>query len=74
MKTNQNLSPVNDSSSSFRLGGQHYNQGQDLIIGEAVIIPKKISMEDFYKIEGHLAHKWGLALDPEHPYFNFTPS
>ena len=73
-KTGLSLSPVNDSSVKFRIGGQHRDQGQDLIIGEFVIIPRRIDIEDFYRIEGYLAHKWGLILDPSHPYYNFAPS
>lgn len=68
------LSPVPDSTAKFGIGGQALDQGQDLIIGECVIIPRRIDIEDFYRIEGYLSHKWGLILDQAHPYYNFAPS
>ncbi|MDA8952053.1 hypothetical protein N9H28_04150, partial [Flavobacteriaceae bacterium] len=45
-------------------------------IGEVVLLSSDASDSDRQKIEGYLAHKWGLAasLPADHPYKNAAPS
>lgn len=45
-------------------------------IGEVVIINGTVSASNREKLEGYLAHKWGLAanLPASHPYKNATPA
>ncbi len=47
--------------------GSNYLDGY---IAEAVLLDEFASTADWQKLEGYLAHKWGLlaALDPTHPY------
>jgi fibronectin type 3 domain-containing protein len=43
---------------------------QDTTIGELIIVKGTVSLEDRQKLEGYLAHKWGLegSLPVDHPY------
>jgi len=45
-------------------------------LGEAIICNASLSASDRQKVEGYLAHKWGLAanLPAEHPYKAQSPS
>jgi len=48
---------------------------QDTTIGEVVVIDGTVSVADRQKLEGYLAHKWGLAgsLPGDHPYKAVPP-
>ena len=45
-------------------------------LGEVVMTPSALSTSDRQKLEGYLAHKWGLAsnLPGAHPYKSTTPT
>jgi hypothetical protein len=45
-------------------------------LGELIIIDSRLSTENRQKLEGYLAHKWGLAseLPADHPYRSAAPS
>jgi hypothetical protein len=47
----------------------------DGAIGEMIFIPSALDLETRHKIEGYLAHKWGLTsnLPSYHPYKNIAP-
>lgn len=64
---------INDSTSSF---GFRNSGGMDGAIGEVIITNTPISTSDRQKIEGYLAHKWGLAsnLPSNHPYLSNAPT
>lgn len=49
-----------------------YSEGY---IAETVTLPATASLEERLKVEGYLAHKWGLAgkLAADHPYKNSAP-
>ena len=51
------------------------NFGFDGRIGEVIAVDAKLSQADREKVEGYLAHKWGLAgnLPVSHPYKNAAP-
>jgi hypothetical protein len=44
-------------------------------IAEMVIATTALSVDDRQRLEGYLAHKWGLTanLPPEHPYKTTPP-
>jgi hypothetical protein len=45
----------------------------EMEIGEAVILSTAISAADRERIEGILAHKWGIELPASHPFLNRPP-
>jgi len=51
------------------------NQYPDGCVAEFVIVPSVLSASDRQKMEGYLAHKWGLTsqLDASHPYKTSRP-
>lgn len=55
-----------NATSTYALGG---------MIGEIVIVDAALSQSDREKLEGYLAHKWGLTagLDAAHPYKSSAP-
>ncbi|OVE77886.1 hypothetical protein BVX99_01360, partial [bacterium F16] len=63
----QTLGMYNPSSTSAFFDG---------LMGELLILESTPSMEDRQKLEGYLAHKWGLAgnLPADHPYKDATPT
>jgi hypothetical protein len=50
-------------------------QGLDGLIGEVIYVNSVLSTSDRQRIEGYLAHKWGLAanLPDEHPFKSMPP-
>ena len=79
MNLYSNGNTLNSYSSTTSTNGiiWEINQGEfrggestDSQIGDFIIIPTALNDEDRLKLEGYLAHKWGLAGDlPEgHPY------
>jgi len=52
-----------------------YNTGQDGIVGEIIVVDGISTIENRQKIEGYLAHKWGLTgnLPSNHPYKTKKP-
>lgn len=55
-----------NATSTYALGG---------MIGEVVIVDAVLSQSDRQKLEGYLAHKWGLTagLDATHPHKSSAP-
>ena len=52
-----------------------YNDFMLGLIGEIILYSSALSEGDRQKVEGYLAHKWGLAdnLDGSHPYESSPP-
>ena len=52
--------------------GSYGGESTDSQIGDFIIIPTALTEEDRQKLEGYLAHKWGLTarLPENHPYKN----
>ena len=44
-------------------------------MAEAVFVPRSLTVTERHKLEGYLAHKWGLEADlpADHPYKNYGP-
>ena len=44
-------------------------------LGELLIYNTELNVSNFEKVEGYLAHKWGLTanLPGDHPYKNTAP-
>ncbi len=65
---------VNTAGNIF-VGSGASSSYQDTTIGELIIVNGTVSLEDRQKLEGYLAHKWGLAgsLPSEHPYKAAAP-
>jgi dienelactone hydrolase len=67
------------SATELAIGRQKNNAGRfhDGLVGEVIIINQRLTDADadFLKIEGYLAHKWGLAanLPADHQYKNTPP-
>jgi hypothetical protein len=53
-----------DSDPNSPLGGN---------IGEIIIIPGVWSAAEQQRVEGYLAHKWGIRLPAKHPYKTTPP-
>ena len=66
------------SYSDLRIGGQVNvaNRYGNVRIGEVVIVPSLPSADTRQRIEGYLAHKWGLTanLPSNHPYKSAAPT
>ncbi|MCC5843543.1 MAG: hypothetical protein JJU05_04755 [Verrucomicrobia bacterium] len=65
---------VNTAGNLFVGGiGNHY---QNTAIGEFILLNGTVSTADRQKLEGYLAHKWGLAglLPVNHPYEDEAPA
>jgi len=58
--------------------GKHRQGGYSFLgdIAEFIILPATTSTEDLSKLEGYLAHKWGVTEDlpEEHPYKTAPPT
>jgi hypothetical protein len=70
-------SGAQNPSSGIRLGADHDLSGpnySNILFNEYVVIDGVLSTDDRQKLEGYLAHKWGLTdnLPVEHPY-KITP-
>lgn len=45
------------------------------VMNEIIVLPEAADSETRQKIEGYLAHKWGITLvDPQHPYRESAPA
>lgn len=68
----------NTASSVVVIGGYTGSGTYELdgLVGEIVVCPGAISLEVRQRLEGYLAHKWGLAgnLPLSHPYRHFPPA
>ena len=58
--------------------GQDANSTTNRLVGsiaEVIVIPRKLALAERQKVEGYLAHKWGLTgnLDVTHPYKTSPP-
>jgi uncharacterized repeat protein (TIGR02543 family) len=74
--TESTASIASDNTSSLVIGGEATtSRCADVRIGEILIIPGGLADENRLKLEGYLAHKWGLAgnLAAEHPFKATTP-
>ena len=60
------------TASAFNKIGQSFDGG----IAEVLVYNQSVNSVNRQKIEGYLAHKWGLtnSLDPIHPYVSDPPS
>ena len=69
-----NASAVNTVGNIF-IGSGASGSGQDMTLGEVIIIKGTVSTELRQRVEGYLAHKWGLTakLSADHPYKNDPP-
>jgi hypothetical protein len=55
---------------AFRIG----SNARGAAIGEVLMYSNALSSNDFRKIEGYLAWKWGIPLAAGHPYSNAPPT
>jgi hypothetical protein len=58
------------------IGDTQYANGLDFwdgVVGEVLYINGTMSFADLERVEGYLAHKWGIPLVRSHPYFNRPP-
>jgi hypothetical protein len=65
-----------DNTGLLRVGGDaQLTRFTDMKVGEILILGGKLVDETRYKLEGYLAHKWGLAasLPGGHPYKTEAP-
>jgi hypothetical protein len=70
LRSVKNLSASNFSKD--RAWGNRVWKGD---LGELIIYNSELSVSEFEKVEGYLAHKWGLTanLPGDHPYKNTAP-
>jgi hypothetical protein len=65
------------ATSGFQVGGRQQSGTQfgDKYISEIICCPANLPTTDRQKVEGYLAHKWGLTdnLSAGHPYKNVAP-
>ncbi len=61
---------------AFNRAGKRSNDRSDLVVWEILIFNQALSEQDRQKVEGYLAHKWGMtgSLASSHPYKNTPPS
>ena len=63
--------------SGYQIGSDRTNGGRNWngVIGEVLSFSSKLSDTDRKKVEGYLAHKWGVAntLDSNHTYKDVPP-
>jgi len=64
------------TSNAITIGADNAGNSFDGIVAEVIIVESSMSDNDRQKIEGYLAHKWGLAasLPDGHPYKDAAPS
>ncbi|MDB2414011.1 LamG domain-containing protein, partial [Flavobacteriaceae bacterium] len=64
------------TSNAITIGSDAAGNSFDGMVAEVIIVESSVSDNDRQKIEGYLAHKWGLAanLPADHPYKNAAPS
>jgi hypothetical protein len=58
------------ASDSYKIG----NDARGAAIGEVIMYSNALSSNDFRKMEGYLAWKWGIPLPSSHPYFSAPPT
>ena len=70
-----NLGQIQDTAGLLSIGafagdGTQNSVNLDGAIAELIVTPSVLSVSDRQKIEGYLAHKWGLTanLPSDHPY------
>jgi hypothetical protein len=72
-----NTSLAAPAYSNLQIGGQvnQANRYGNVRLGEVVIVPSLPTADTRQKIEGYLAHKWGLtaSLPADHPYKSAAP-
>ena len=78
VSASRNASGLNlQTGHTFHVGKRWDNYFWNGLIGEMIIVNADVGSgtDDHRRIEGYLAHKWGLAslLDAGHPYKNFAP-
>ncbi|MDC3319935.1 hypothetical protein OAV61_09255, partial [Flavobacteriaceae bacterium] len=64
------------TSNAITIGSDAAGNSFDGMVAEVIIVESSVSDNDRQKIEGYLAHKWGLAanLPADHPYKDAAPS
>ena len=67
-----NVATFDSTSSTIYIGTDGSNGYLNGIVYE-VIVYTTLSTEQRQKIEGYLAHKWGLLLQCSHPYYAINP-
>jgi hypothetical protein len=70
-----NTVPVPTGAWEIGRGGSSTSWYFDGPIAEVIALPAAVNLEDRQKVEGYLAHKWGLSekLIANHPYKNSAP-
>ena len=63
------------TSNAITIGSDAAGNSFDGMVAEVIIVESSVSDNDRQKIEGYLAHKWGLAgsLPQDHPYKETAP-
>ena len=63
------------TSNAITIGADAAGNSFDGMVAEVIIVESSMSDNDRKKIEGYLAHKWGLegSLPADHPYKNAAP-
>jgi len=76
-----NLGQIQDAAGLLSIGagigdGAQNTANLDGAIAELIVTPSVLSVSDRQKIEGYLAHKWGLTanLPADHPYKTAGPT
>lgn len=60
----------------YSMGAYASGQWAQMLMGEFIILPSSVAQGDREKLEGYLAHKWGLTADlpSGHPYKSIAPT
>jgi len=71
--SNPGAASIDGLTLASRYNGQDYLDG---IIAEFIVVDEAVSESDRQKVEGYLAHKWGLEanLPAAHPYKSSAPT
>ena len=77
ISNNKGSHNTNFAPGQLQLGGWKTNSEMSACeIAEIMIFDRQISDSERMKIEGSLAHKWGIessVLEASHPYFSYSP-
>ena len=73
----QGSKTLNTNTGIFRIGSSSGNsEFANMLFSEAVVVDSSLSLADRQRVEGYLAHKWGLTADlpSNHPYKSSAPT
>jgi uncharacterized repeat protein (TIGR02543 family) len=75
VRVNRNMGPIVNATLSMGKDRGLSNRSFDGSMAEVLIFPANLSTADQEKVEGYLAHKWGLEgkLPESHPYKSSAP-